>query len=171
LCVRREPIGSRFFDRGFPAVPKALAQVRRELRAWLADRDVEPGLADDVVQACGEACANAVRHAYGDQPGEAILEVKMRPDGTLLARVRDWGLWRSQAHAESSGKGMEIMRAVSDGVHVHSTPQGTTVLMEFRTRLGHVAEADALTDGEALAAAQGAARNSVTIAPNARNGP
>src|SRR5262249_11948470 len=171
LCLRREPIGSRYFDRGLRAGPKARARVGRGLRGGLAEEGVEPRLADDVVQACGEACANAVRHAYGDQPGEAILEVKLRPDGTLLTRVRDWGLWRSQAHAESSGKGMEIMRAVSDGVHVHSTPQGATVLMEFRTRLGHPPDADALTDGEALAAAQGAARNSVTIAPNARNGP
>ena len=154
LCMRREPRATRVFNRRFPAVPKALAQVRRELRAWLAEQGVQPRRADDVVQACGEGCANAVRHAYGDQPGEAILEVKLRPDGTLFTRVRDWGLWRSQAHAESSGKGMEIMRAVSDGVHVHSTPQGTTVLTEFRTRpAGGVREADPVAGGEAVTVA------------------
>jgi hypothetical protein len=49
---------------------------------------------------------------------------------------------------------MEIMRAVSDGVHVHSTPQGTTVLMEFRTRpAGGVREADPVAGGEAVAVA------------------
>ena len=102
----------------------------------------------------GRGSYAASSSAYGDQPGEAILEVKLRPDGTLLTRVRDWGLWRSQAHAESSGKGMEIMRAVSDGVHVHSTPQGTTVLMEFRAGLaGGVREADPVAGGEAVAVA------------------
>ena len=48
--------------------------------------------------------------------------------------IRDAGVWRARAHTESSGHGMEIMRALSDDVHVHRTPQGTTVVMEARRR-------------------------------------
>src|SRR5204863_3860861 len=123
---------TRIFTRVFPAVPKALRQVRQQLRAWLVEQGVEERRIDDVVQACAEGCANTVRHAYGEQPGEATLELRLRGDGTLVTRIRDAGVWRARAHTESSGHGMEIMRALSDEVHVHRTPQGTTVVMEAR---------------------------------------
>jgi CheY-like chemotaxis protein/serine phosphatase RsbU (regulator of sigma subunit)/anti-sigma regulatory factor (Ser/Thr protein kinase) len=130
LALRREPRSSRIFRRSFPALPRSLRPVRQELRAWLAEQGVDRRRADDIVQACGEACANTVRHAYGDQLGDATLELRLRTDGTLVTRIRDAGLWRARAHTDSGGHGMEIMRALSDGVHVHSTPQGTTVVME-----------------------------------------
>jgi anti-sigma regulatory factor (Ser/Thr protein kinase) len=131
LCIRREPLDSRIFSRIFPAVPKSLHTVRRELRAWLAEQGVEGRQVDEVLQACGEGCANTVRHAYGEQPGEATLELRLRSDGRLVVRIRDSGLWRTQAHTDSSGHGMEIMRALSEHVHIHRTPQGTTVVLEF----------------------------------------
>jgi CheY-like chemotaxis protein/anti-sigma regulatory factor (Ser/Thr protein kinase) len=131
LCIRREPLDSRVFSRVFPAVPKSLHSVRQEVRAWLADQGIDRSSADVVIQACGEGCANTVRHAYGEQPGEAMLELRLRSDGRLVVRIRDSGLWRTQAHTESSGHGMEIMRALSEHVHIHRTPQGTTVVLEF----------------------------------------
>ena len=132
LCLRREPRDTRIFTQIFPAVPKALQQVRQELRAWLAEQGLDRRRIEEVVQACGEGCANTVRHAYGEQPGEATLELRLRADGTLVTRIRDAGVWRQRAHTESSGHGMEIMRALNDEVHVHRTPQGTTVVMEAR---------------------------------------
>ncbi len=136
LCLRREPLDTRVFTRLFPAVPRSLYTVRSELRAWLAEQGVEQRRVDDVVQACGEGCANAVRHAYGDEPGEATLDVRLHGDGTLVARIRDAGEWRVQAHADSSGHGLELMRELSDEVHVHTTPLGTTVLMVTATVRG-----------------------------------
>jgi anti-sigma regulatory factor (Ser/Thr protein kinase) len=132
LCLRREPQDTRIFTRVFPAVPRALQGVRRELRSWLADQGLDQRRIDDIVQACGEGCANTVRHAYGEQPGDATLELRLRADGTLVTRIRDAGVWRPRAHTESSGHGMEIMRALSDHVHIHRTPQGTTVVMEAK---------------------------------------
>jgi anti-sigma regulatory factor (Ser/Thr protein kinase) len=129
LCLRREARDTRIFRKVFPAVPKALQQVRQELRGWLTEQGLDQRRIEDVVQACGEGCANIVRHAYGEQPGEATLELRLRSDGTLVTRIRDAGTWRPRAHTESSGHGMEIMRAVSEEVHVHRTPQGTTVVM------------------------------------------
>jgi CheY-like chemotaxis protein/anti-sigma regulatory factor (Ser/Thr protein kinase) len=131
VCLRREPRDTRVFSRVFPAVPKSLHAVRRELRDWLVQQGVGQRQLEEVIQACGEGCANTVRHAYGEQPGEATLELRLRSDGRLVVRIRDEGLWRTQAHTESSGHGMEIMRAVSDHVHVHRTPHGTTVVLEF----------------------------------------
>jgi anti-sigma regulatory factor (Ser/Thr protein kinase) len=134
LCLRREPRDTRIFSRVFPAVPKALQQVRQELRAWLAEQGLDRRRIEEVVQFCGEGCANTVRHAYGEQLGEATLELRLRSDGTLVTRIRDAGVWRARAHTESSGHGMEIMRALNDDVHVHRTPQGTTVVMEAKAR-------------------------------------
>ncbi len=131
VCIRREPLDSRIFSRVFPAVPKSLHTVRRELRAWFAEQGVEGRQVEEVLQACGEGCANTVRHAYGEQPGEATLELRLRSDGRLVVRIRDSGLWRTQAHTDSSGHGMEIMGALSEHVHIHRTPQGTTVVLEF----------------------------------------
>jgi serine phosphatase RsbU (regulator of sigma subunit)/anti-sigma regulatory factor (Ser/Thr protein kinase) len=132
LCLRREASDVRVFCRTFLTTPKALQPLRRELRGWLLESDLDERQVDDVIQACAEGCTNTVRHAYGEQTGEATLELRLRRDGTLLARIRDGGRWRTQSHADSSGHGLDIMRALSDEVHVHTTQQGTTVLMEMR---------------------------------------
>src|SRR5204863_7634884 len=134
LCLRREPSDVRVFSRTFPAVPKSLHPVRQALRAWLAEAGLDQRRLDDVIQACAEGCTNTVRHAYGEQTGEATLELRLRSDGTLLARIRDSGRWRTQSHADSSGHGLDIIRALSDHLQVHTTQQGTTVVME--THLG-----------------------------------
>lgn len=138
LCLRRELTGVRVFNRTFPALPKSLQRVRQDLRGWLVDQGLEGHRVDDVIQACAEGCTNAVRHAYGEQSGDATVELRLRPDGTLLARIRDGGRWRARGHVDSSGHGLNIMRALSDALHVHTTQQGTTVLME--TRLGQWSE-------------------------------
>jgi serine phosphatase RsbU (regulator of sigma subunit)/CheY-like chemotaxis protein/anti-sigma regulatory factor (Ser/Thr protein kinase) len=135
LCLRREAGDSQIFNRVFPAVPKSLHTVRQDLRAWLGGQGVEERQIETIVQACGEGCANTVRHAYGEQPGEATLELRLRSNGRLVVRIRDSGRWRTEAHTESSGHGMEIMRALSEHVHIHRTPQGTTVVLEFDVRV------------------------------------
>jgi CheY-like chemotaxis protein/anti-sigma regulatory factor (Ser/Thr protein kinase) len=155
LCIRREPLDSRIFSRVFPAVPKSLHTVRRELRAWFAEEGVEGRKAEEVLQACGEGCANTVRHAYGEQPGEATLELRLRSDGRLVVRIRDSGLWRTQAHTDSSGHGMEIMRALSEHVHIHRTPQGTTVVLEFEVGTAARRSADGPEQRPRAAAATG----------------
>jgi serine phosphatase RsbU (regulator of sigma subunit)/CheY-like chemotaxis protein/anti-sigma regulatory factor (Ser/Thr protein kinase) len=143
LCLRRETGGSQIFTRVFPAVPKSLHTVRQELRSWLGGQGVEARQIETIVQACGEGCANTVRHAYGEQPGEATLELRLRGNGRLVVRIRDSGRWRTEAHTESSGHGMEIMRALSEHVHIHRTPQGTTVVLEFDVSTGSERAAEA----------------------------
>jgi CheY-like chemotaxis protein len=132
LCLRREPSDVRVFSRTFPAVPRSLQPMRQALRAWLTEVGLDQRRIDDVIQACAEGYTNAVRHAYGERTGDATIELRLRSDGMLLARIRDAGRWRTQSHADSSGHGLDIMRALSDDVHVHTTQQGTTLLMETR---------------------------------------
>src|SRR4029079_4855295 len=75
--------------------------------------------------------SHTLPHADGEQPGESTLELRLRSDGRLVVRIRDSGLWRTQAHTDSSGHGMEILRALRCHVHIHRAPQGTTVVLEF----------------------------------------
>jgi serine/threonine-protein kinase RsbW len=75
----------------------------------------------------GEACANAVEHAYhGARPGRVEIEI-VRTDTQLIARVRDFGSWREPWVNEDRGRGKSIMEALSEDVSVETGPDGTTV--------------------------------------------
>jgi anti-sigma regulatory factor (Ser/Thr protein kinase) len=52
-------------DLRIAADPVALVTVRRASRRWLSDLGVPRRVSDDMITAAGEACANAVEHAYG----------------------------------------------------------------------------------------------------------
>src|SRR4029079_17521284 len=78
LCIRREALDSRLFNRVFPAVPKSLHAGRQEVRAWLTEQGLDRARVDEVIQACGEGCANTVRHAYCEQPGEDAVARLLR---------------------------------------------------------------------------------------------
>ena len=60
------------FEVELPADPTALQGMRRRLRAWLANRGVDPEEAADVVLAVSEACNNAIEHGYGDNGGGPV---------------------------------------------------------------------------------------------------
>ena len=78
---------------------RCAARVGRWLRAAGAS-DAETY---EALVACGEACANAIAHAY--PPGEASYVVEgRRHDGAVELRVRDFGSWRAP-RAGSQGRG------------------------------------------------------------------
>lgn len=132
LCVRLEPANALRFTRRFPALPEELAPARRSLRAWLAEVGVSPEATADVLLACGEACANAIEHAYGGQ-GDADISIELRRLGDdLLLVVRDTGTWQPAAIPGDRGRGLMLMRATMDDVRLRSGDSGTTVAMEKR---------------------------------------
>jgi anti-sigma regulatory factor (Ser/Thr protein kinase) len=74
-----------------PAKPQSLARVRRELEAHAARIDLPPATLSDLQTVVSEACANAVRYAYGDD-AEGPLEVELFPaKGKLTVCIRDRG--------------------------------------------------------------------------------
>ena len=131
VCLRLEPAGVKRFGRRFPAEPEAVPLVRHALREWLGDHALPRADVFDILLACGEATANAVEHPYVDQAGETVLDVRLRGD-ELVARVRDFGRWRTEARSNGRGRGIQIMRALMDDVHFHVTGKGTTVVMRRR---------------------------------------
>ncbi|MFT7841013.1 SpoIIE family protein phosphatase [Saccharothrix sp. BKS2] len=114
--------------RDVPAVPEALSDMRRDVRAWAALAGVSTDLLCDVQLALGEAAANAVDHAYPDGPGNFDYLLDRTAGGDVRVVVRDHGRWRPEpADKGHRGRGIEIIRELADEVVFERGPGGTTV--------------------------------------------
>jgi anti-sigma regulatory factor (Ser/Thr protein kinase) len=112
-----------------PSRPQELSELRRAMRAWLADAGVAVPIADDMILASGEAAANAIEHAY-DGFGEGIVEVSLAIEGGLVvASVTDHGRWRAYGATEGRGRGIPLIAALVDDVDIRSEEGGTVVTM------------------------------------------
>src|SRR5262249_40068932 len=101
------------------------------LARWLRQAGVDGNEAYELVVACGEACANAVAHAY--PVGRAHYEVSAGRDGEVIEIVvRDFGSWREETSPHS--RGLELIEKLVDEMRIDRTSGGTVVTM--RRRLG-----------------------------------
>jgi PAS domain S-box-containing protein len=118
---------------GSDATADQLADIRHRLSEWLRAADVPDALAADIVLVINEACTNCVEHAYrGHSVGTMLTEVKV-VDGEVRARVTDSGSWKTPAiNPGNSGRGLVLMRVISDTMEIDSGPTGTTVDITFR---------------------------------------
>ncbi len=85
----------------------------------------------EIVLAVGEACNNAVEHAYAERPGDLLVKA-VDDAGTLRITVEDRGMWRPETTSELRGRGITIMQTLMDAVTIESTAHGTRVLLERR---------------------------------------
>jgi anti-sigma regulatory factor (Ser/Thr protein kinase) len=115
------------------ATADQLVNLRRRLAAWLRAADVSNALAADIVLVVNEACTNCVEHAYRGHPiGTMLLEVKIA-DGEVYARVTDSGSWKTPVvNPGNGGRGLVLMRVISDTMALDNTETGTTVDITFR---------------------------------------
>ncbi|MGH3960276.1 SpoIIE family protein phosphatase [Mycobacterium sp.] len=110
-----------------------LASMRHQITAWLQAAAAPEGLVADVVLAVNEACANSIEHAYrGQPPGKFRVEANC--DGAQVQiRIADFGSWKAAPpDSGNRGRGLMLIRAVSDWLELDCTPEGTTVDMSFR---------------------------------------
>ncbi|HEY2788109.1 MAG TPA: ATP-binding protein [Gaiellales bacterium] len=119
------------FQQNLAAVPSSLALVRRELDRLLARQRVSPARVADVRLAVTEACANAVVHAYGDGETGTVRVTAEIEQETLVVTVRDYG-GSIAARRPPAVLGMELMRALADGVSIEAADPGMAVRLEFR---------------------------------------
>jgi FixJ family two-component response regulator/anti-sigma regulatory factor (Ser/Thr protein kinase) len=125
LALTTAPASTDRLALTLPAEPEALITARRALRNWLAEVGVEPEALYDITLATGEACTNAIEHAYA--PGEASFDVEAtRGDDDVVVRVRDYGAWR-EPRGQNRGRGLKLMRTLMDDVNVRREAGGTTV--------------------------------------------
>jgi anti-sigma regulatory factor (Ser/Thr protein kinase)/putative methionine-R-sulfoxide reductase with GAF domain len=132
LVVRRRgrhDFGPDALELEIPNRPSALADLRASARRWLADVGVDRDRIGDIILAVGEAASNAVAHAYGPEGG--TVSVALALDGpSVVATVEDTGSWRP-ARGRNRGRGITIMREVSDELEVDHGDGGTSVTMRF----------------------------------------
>lgn len=117
---------------GRAARPEHATELRVKLADWMRSVDLADGVADRVVSATYEAMANAVDHAYPDgHPGEFVLSAAIEDDD-LVVRVADRGRWRAPtAEPGTRGRGLVLLRGLSDKVSIVATESGTTVEMRW----------------------------------------
>ena len=114
----------------FAADPQVLSQMRRMLGRWLRGHGAEREDVASVVLAAGEACANAIEHAYA--PGVAYFRLEAaHTDGLVTVAVRDTGRWRAP-RGTNRGRGLKMIEAAVDEMEIHTTDAGTEVIMRHR---------------------------------------
>jgi anti-sigma regulatory factor (Ser/Thr protein kinase) len=125
LALRSRPLATDRLELDLPADPDALVHARRSLTQWLAAAGASREDAYALSVACGEACANAVEHAY--PPGDASFRLCVhRVNGDVEVVVTDSGRWR-QRRTEERGRGLDLMRELSDELEITSSEGGTSV--------------------------------------------
>ncbi|WP_006247190.1 ATP-binding protein [Mycolicibacterium tusciae] len=125
------------FARTETADALSVARLRRELSEWLhAHLTLDRERLDDVLLVVNEALTNSAEYAYrGEAHGTMTLDVHYDgADGTLLLNVSDRGRWRHvdpAAQPNTRGRGLPLMRALSDWMSISWTSDGTCVQMRF----------------------------------------
>ncbi|GAA1311184.1 SpoIIE family protein phosphatase [Saccharothrix xinjiangensis] len=110
-----------------PAQPSSLAVMRREVTAWSSTAGLPADLLDDLQLALGEAAANVVDHAYGQDSGDVEYRLATTPTGVHVT-VRDHGRWRPvPADPGYRGRGMQIIRTLAEQVSFDHGEDGTAV--------------------------------------------
>ncbi|MEV6276874.1 SpoIIE family protein phosphatase [Nocardia sp. NPDC051832] len=130
MVVYRQPPASLHLD--VPAHPDQLAALRRKLKAWLAAAAVPHDLASDLVAAANEACSNSIEHAYlsnGAAANQVTLSAECDTERVTIL-VSDTGVWKPRsADPGNRGRGIDMMRALTEELEIDHTEPGTRVRM------------------------------------------
>lgn len=117
-----------FFE--FSAIPFAVSLARRALRRYAERLKLDPEVAFALITAVGEAMANAVEHAYDEVLGN--VRVRVQPAGDALhITVEDDGRWKRVYKRDERGRGLPLMRALTDGVEIRTNQVTTTIRMRL----------------------------------------
>jgi serine phosphatase RsbU (regulator of sigma subunit)/anti-sigma regulatory factor (Ser/Thr protein kinase) len=131
VVVRRLAIPNALRLR-LPAEPDVLGRVRLSLGRWLRARGAGTEDVHAIMIAVGEACANAIEHAYPPGPASFDLEATL-DDTTISVHVRDHGGWR-EPRGQHRGRGLALMEATMDEVDVRRGDNGSEIAMRRRLR-------------------------------------
>jgi len=126
----------------FPAKPDYLLLARLALAGLTRTVSAEDEVVADLKLAVTEACGNAVRHAYGDDPGDVVVSYVLRDDGLeIVVEDRGRGLdveGIDTALPESppdGGMGMAIIRTIVDDLKIETGADGRGTVIRMTKRL------------------------------------
>ena len=114
-----------------PADAAQLGSVRHKVRGWLLTAGAERDVAEEIVLAASEACANAMEHPRS--PREPFVEVEASAaEGVVSLLVRDSGRWRPLVPTAERGRGLRIMEELMDRVERSEGDAGTELRLVRR---------------------------------------
>jgi serine/threonine-protein kinase RsbW len=142
-----------------PSDPAVVAQVRRQLEAFLAGSPIVGDALEELKVAVSEACANAICHGSPRGRESSFRFTARLTDEELLIEVEDegrgFGIANEQIRAPEdlrpSGRGLFLMRCFSDDFRIAPGRDGTVV--EIGRRLA------ALSNGNGAAPTRPAPRS------------
>jgi len=133
LLVVRRRAESPALHLELPAETARLASVRQAVRRWLAPVGADREDVAALELAVSELASNVCLHAYPRfSPGPLTVDAVRDGDEVRLV-VRDAGRWRMAARTEG-GRGLALVRAVAEEVHVEQSEEGTTVTVVAKVR-------------------------------------
>jgi serine/threonine-protein kinase RsbW len=114
------------------------SRIREEFAGWLERFfDLDPIRSCDFVLAINEALANAAEYAYVSTDRSETMDLLAQydaGDASLTVQISDNGLWRvpeSNAARHTRGKGIPLMKALSDRVSIYTSTSGTQVSLQW----------------------------------------
>lgn len=113
-----------------PSDPAAVAGLRDELRAWLAERGAGEDELFEITSAFSEAATNATEHPVAHEDSPVQVEATLS-QGRVEITVRDFGSWRPP-RGGNRGRGLPLMGALMDAVVVNPHADGTEVILRRR---------------------------------------
>ena len=125
----------RFERMGIAADAENAAACARSSPVGWSNSSISIHRSSDVVLAINEALANAAEFAYLSAGRVGTIDLQARhdlDDATLTATISDTGVWRMSdpnSASRARGRGIPLMRALSDRASVESSSQGTQVLL------------------------------------------
>ncbi len=133
------------FHRQLTADPRELSPLRAQLRQWAAGAGLDEALTADLLLATGEACANAVEHAFasadgsdgseGSDASRIEVEIRLTADGGVEVCVSDTGRWRESGQGTPGrGRGLGLIGAVSEHFVVTRGRHGTSLDLRLAAR-------------------------------------
>lgn len=115
------------------ATADQLVRIRHRLADWLGAAGITGELAADIVLVVNEACTNCVEHAYrGFVAGTMVLDARLG-EGEVHTRITDYGSWKTPAaNPVNSGRGLPLMKALSQAMELRTSATGTVADITFR---------------------------------------
>jgi serine phosphatase RsbU (regulator of sigma subunit)/anti-sigma regulatory factor (Ser/Thr protein kinase) len=132
LALRSPAAAPDVFLMKVSATTDAVGRVRERLRGWLDDRGLSPNDLTAILVAVGEACTNAIEHAYSDD-GKHLFRVEAcQRDGEITCCITDSGGWKDNELRSARGNGLAIMQELVHGVEIDRRATGTSVTLTYQ---------------------------------------
>lgn len=117
-----------------PAEVGQLATTRDALRIWLQRNDIGVEQVQDLLVAVGEAIANSIEHGHRGGRAGSVTLTGTANGASVHIRIVDTGEWKpaDEVPHPTRGRGLKLMRALTEDIAIHSDSLGTTVDMHAR---------------------------------------